>query len=218
MGSPWLKFYPTDWQADTALRFCSIAARGLWVEMLCVMHNSEQYGHLLINGQMPNDHAIAIICGVPYDQLPALLGELEKAGVFSRNSNGVIYSRRLVKDHKKSNVARKNVKKRWKSEKLDQPQVIVPIDENLSGNTNRTTNRITNKKPEARINNNYKFGGHVIRLNDQDYERWREIHGGPDPAFWAYLESRDDWLNNQPQQVQRSWFVSTQNHLKQIGS
>ena len=32
-GHPWLKFYPSDWRADIALRVCSIAARGLYFEM-----------------------------------------------------------------------------------------------------------------------------------------------------------------------------------------
>jgi hypothetical protein len=29
---------------------CSIGARGLWMEMMCIMHEGEPYGHLLVSG------------------------------------------------------------------------------------------------------------------------------------------------------------------------
>jgi hypothetical protein len=46
-----MKFYPADWRADAMLRLCSIAARGLWAEMMCIMHDAERYGSLLVNGR-----------------------------------------------------------------------------------------------------------------------------------------------------------------------
>ncbi|PJX23863.1 hypothetical protein CAP48_12370 [Advenella sp. S44] len=30
---------------------CSLAARGLWHEMMCLMHESEPYGHMAVNGK-----------------------------------------------------------------------------------------------------------------------------------------------------------------------
>ena len=32
--NPWMKFYPSDWRSDAALRTVSSAARGLWMDML----------------------------------------------------------------------------------------------------------------------------------------------------------------------------------------
>jgi hypothetical protein len=49
-GNPWMKFYPADWRSDPMLRLCSLAARGLWAEMICLMHEAEPYGSLLVNG------------------------------------------------------------------------------------------------------------------------------------------------------------------------
>ena len=48
MDNPWMKFYTADWRSDPALRMCSMAARGLWVEMICLMHEATPYGQLLI--------------------------------------------------------------------------------------------------------------------------------------------------------------------------
>ncbi|MGZ2484309.1 hypothetical protein ACVITL_002832 [Rhizobium pisi] len=106
--NPWLKFYPLDWRGDPKLRMCSMAARGLWIELLALMHEATPYGHLLVTGKSPTDAQIAVLAGAPSDQVTELLGELESSGVFSRTKDGVIYSRRMIRDEKKSAVARKN--------------------------------------------------------------------------------------------------------------
>jgi hypothetical protein len=49
----------------------------VWMEMLCVMHNAEQYGHLLLNGRPMTDAQLAMLAGTTPDQIPVLLGELE---------------------------------------------------------------------------------------------------------------------------------------------
>lgn len=36
-GRPSFQFYPNDWRSDTNLRLCSLAAQGLWMDMLCLM-------------------------------------------------------------------------------------------------------------------------------------------------------------------------------------
>jgi hypothetical protein len=109
-SQPWMKFFPSDWRSDQALRVCSLAARGLWIEMLCVMHTATPYGHLLINGSPVSDTQLAMLAGTSSNQITALVGELELAGVFSRTSKGVIYSRRMTRDEKKAVLARKNGK------------------------------------------------------------------------------------------------------------
>lgn len=109
-AQPWLKFYPQDWRADEKLRMCSLAARGLWIEMLALMHRSERYGQLLIAGIVPNDAQIAIQVGASQIEVTAMLFELEKAGVFSRAATGAIYSRRMNRDEKRAKTARRNGK------------------------------------------------------------------------------------------------------------
>jgi len=111
MADPWFKFYPSDWRNDPALKMCSMAARGLWIELICLMHQATPYGHLLVNGQAPTDAQIAVLVGAPSDQIAALLGELESAGIFSRTRNGIIYSRKLTRMSKKAATARNNGRK-----------------------------------------------------------------------------------------------------------
>lgn len=109
--TPWMKFYPSDWRSDPRLRMCSLGARGLWMEMVSLMHEASPYGHLLVSGSPPTDTQLALLAGTSPEQLSDLVGELEAAGVFSRTKEGVIYSRRMTRDEKKRAVARKNGKK-----------------------------------------------------------------------------------------------------------
>lgn len=46
MKRPAFQFYPGDWLKDLNLRRCSAAARGVWIDILCLMHDSDEYGVL----------------------------------------------------------------------------------------------------------------------------------------------------------------------------
>jgi HNH endonuclease len=107
-GNPWMKFYPSDWRADPALRSCTIAARGLWVEMLCIMHEATPYGSLLINGARVDKKRLAALAGIMERECTVLLLELEGFGVFSRDDDGTIYSRRMRRDYEKALEDKRN--------------------------------------------------------------------------------------------------------------
>ena len=109
-ANPWMKFYPSDWAADQSLRVCSLAARGLWIECMCIMHRSKDYGYLVLNGSPVTDAQLAALAGTSPAQIAELLAELKVAGVFSVTSKNVIYSRRMTRDDKKSKIASKNGK------------------------------------------------------------------------------------------------------------
>jgi len=108
MKLAWIKFYPADWRADPALRMCSLGARGLWMEMLCLMHEAEPRGSLLISGKTVTPRLLAGIVSVSPDEIEHWTSELEAAGVFSRDDDGVIYSRRMRRDEARSEVHRAN--------------------------------------------------------------------------------------------------------------
>lgn len=95
MKRPAFQFYPADWSKDLALRSCSLAAQGLWMQMLCMAHESERYGFLILNGKTMTD--AQVVNAVPGAARKMLI-ELEEAGVFSRDASGTIYSRRMVRD------------------------------------------------------------------------------------------------------------------------
>ncbi len=96
---PAFQFYPGDWMKDPSLRACSAAARGLWMDMLCLMFESDRRGFLQApNGKPYSPDQLARMTGCSPDEVSHLLAELETSGVFSRTKNGTIFSRRLKRD------------------------------------------------------------------------------------------------------------------------
>lgn len=98
MTMRWSKFWWADYEADPKLRSCSLAAQGMWMRLLCLMHAGEPRGHLSLNGKAPTVPQIAAMAGLRERDVAKLLPELEAAGVFSRTDEGVIYSRRMLRD------------------------------------------------------------------------------------------------------------------------
>jgi hypothetical protein len=102
---PWLQFYPSDWLSDSVAG-CSLAAQGLWFRMLFVAHNSQRYGYLEADGRAIPDEQMARRCGcASVEEYRNLLAELFSAGVPERTPEGVLYSRRMVRDQKDRDAA-----------------------------------------------------------------------------------------------------------------
>lgn len=51
------------WLADPALARCSLAARGLWMDLLCLMHQGVPYGHLAVDGRPLGTREVAVKLG-----------------------------------------------------------------------------------------------------------------------------------------------------------
>lgn len=98
---PSLQFYPGDWLRDPAVRGVSLAARGLWIDMLCLMFECDRKGYLMLNGKPPTLEQIARMTGCSTEDASRLTSELETSGAFSRTEHGVIFSRRMVRDEGK---------------------------------------------------------------------------------------------------------------------
>ena len=105
---PWSKFFWSDWESDERLRQCSLAAQGLWMRMLCICAKGEPTGYLAIAGNPLDASGVARSAGISTAEAETLMAELEAWGVFSRDRKRRIYSRRMVKDVKKSKTAEKN--------------------------------------------------------------------------------------------------------------
>lgn len=103
---PWLKWYPADWRAEPSLRLVGRAARSLWMDLIGLMHESERYGYLLVNGKKPSFAQLARILGDKEKDIFDLMAELKTAGVYSEE-DGVIFSRRMVRDEKRSEEGRR---------------------------------------------------------------------------------------------------------------
>lgn len=104
MKRPSFQFYPSDWLRDTALRSCSIGARGLWIDMICFMHEGNPYGTLKVGSKVILPVNLAAMVGVTLPEVEGWLVELESAHVFDRGDEGEIMSRRMIRDENLRNI------------------------------------------------------------------------------------------------------------------
>lgn len=104
MKRPSFQFYPADWRKDAALQSCSMAAQGLWMNLMCIAHECEPYGHLVVNGKSMTNAQISRLAGLSLKECDKLVAELEDSGVASRSEDGALFSRRMVKDENLRNV------------------------------------------------------------------------------------------------------------------
>lgn len=127
MKPPALQLYGGDWLRD-AVSGCSLAAQGLWLRLILIMHDAKPYGHLVgANGEPLTDKQLIRLIGCTKGELMKLRDELVRACVPRRtgdaeylklfadasinetpvdlsplrvDSNGVVYSKRMVKDQR----------------------------------------------------------------------------------------------------------------------
>jgi len=75
-----------------------------------IMHEGEPYGHLLVSGRTPTSKQLAALAGIANGECERCLAELELASVYSKTDDGIIYSRRMVRDKAKLDKDRENGK------------------------------------------------------------------------------------------------------------
>jgi len=95
---PAMPFYWGDWFKCPEVRALTPAARCLWFEMLGLMWESTPRGYLVLNHKPYPKEALSRCLGFACDLLDVLLSELEQYAVYSKTDNGIIYSRKMVRD------------------------------------------------------------------------------------------------------------------------
>ncbi len=96
---PAFQFYPADWRKDPGVQALGFFERGVWFEILCLLHESEDRGKLLLNGQPMPDDALARLLGLDKQVLTKTLTILLTYGVASRDpATGALANRRMVRD------------------------------------------------------------------------------------------------------------------------
>lgn len=130
---PAFQFYPADWQNNIKLQVCSMAAQGLLINLMCLMHQSEKYGYLLINGVIKPAKTVSKLLRLSPRTFGFLLNELLSNGVLHRDENGCIFCKRMVKDQALRDIRREA------GARGGNPNLVNPI-------VNQTANQTANQK------------------------------------------------------------------------
>lgn len=188
--APWFKFYPADWRADVALRSCTPTARAIWIDLLGLMHEAEPYGYLLINGEAPSVKRLCGLLNMHHKTLIAGLKDLQINGVYSVDSEGVIFSRRMVRDYEKAKRDQDNGRRGGNPniKKKDGPGVNPPL--NGQDKAQRPEARGQNKPaPHLRERASFDAGLWNDRLR-QAHEHAGDAMRGTDPAAHTFRDLR----------------------------
>ena len=120
--NPWSKWYWSDWLADPAIRISSLAAKGLWIDLLAILatskirgvlvipekQNSPIFGKDVVSGKQNKSKMeakyLSKFSGESAEAIEILLVELETNGVFSRDEYGRIYNRRMIREKQISEI------------------------------------------------------------------------------------------------------------------
>jgi len=72
-GRPAQQWYWDDWFSAFDVRLCSLAARGLWIDMLGIMWKAEIRGTLTVNGKQMDNKTLAKIVSSNIAEIKPLL-------------------------------------------------------------------------------------------------------------------------------------------------
>jgi hypothetical protein len=98
---PSFQFYPGDWMKDPELRLCSMFARGLLVDLLCIMFEAKHRGRLVLADDATpwtDLQIVDAVTGGDREEKLTALRDLLQNGVLKRDEQGIVYSKRLLAD------------------------------------------------------------------------------------------------------------------------
>jgi hypothetical protein len=157
---PAMPFYFGDWRKSPEIRALDLDVRMIWFEMLGLMWESTERGYLTLNGKAVITPVIAKMLGIDITTLEKALQQMEEFNVFSRRSDGAIFSRKMVRDEEKrkakSRAGLQGMRRRYNKEEFEKNEnnpVVI---------TNDITHDITHDITKPEIENEYE---NIIKYN-----------------------------------------------------
>jgi hypothetical protein len=185
MRLPYIKFFVRDWISDTQLRIVSIGARGLWLELLCIMQGANRRGYLETpSGSKINNEQLVSLCGTTREEFEKYRIELLANGIPSVDDDGIWYSRRMVRDENKSEKCREAGKEGGGSPLLKKEKV-TPKERNTNTEEYHTHSH-------SHISLKVPFKGDLYTSDFQEF--WKsypkKVGKGAAYAAWRRVKNR----------------------------
>ena len=162
---PAFQFYPGDWRKDPGVQALDYEYRGIWLEILLLMHESEERGKLLLNGNPMPDEALARLLGLDKQKVNQAITTLLEYGVASRcPETGALMNRRMYRDEQIRQ------KRRQAGQKGGNPNLVNQKSSNID---NQKVNQSIKQKPtpsssSSSSSSNKKESESVARARDSD--------------------------------------------------
>lgn len=204
---PAFLFYPSDWLSNLKLRQLTPAERGAWIDLLCLMHDSDEYG--VIRWDLENI-AKVINCDVALLEnlvrqntlKGARRGEVSdavfhvdryrKKHVLMKKSEGPVwYSSRMIRDNYLHALAKRSGRKGWRTLKGTLKGDTEGVTEGAPDNENDNEDTLnTNKELSAKKSRRTFSPPTVDQVSEYCRERSNQVDA---QRFVDYYES-NGWM------------------------
>ena len=104
---PYMPFYTKDWLSDPALSICHPATRGVWMDLLSVMHELGRVGEL--TGTLQQLASWGRCSPAQFAQALTDLKTSKAADVTERNGTVTVVNRRMRREYKEREASRLRV-------------------------------------------------------------------------------------------------------------
>jgi len=142
--APAFQFYVRDWLSDPAVRRCTPASRGIWIDLLCFMWESPERGEITAR---PED--LARMTGATEAEIETFLQEAEvtqMSRVTWRDNFVTIENRRMVRDRNAKEISRLSSQRH--REKQQRDTKVTPPSSSSSLSSPSVPNKHVELDPE----------------------------------------------------------------------
>lgn len=200
---PAFQFYPGDWLKDPALSLCSPAARGIWMDLLCAMHENGRTGEL--TGTVEQ---LARIARCSPSELQQYISELSAgaASVTKRNGRVTITNRRMAREYKARQDARLRQQQRREKQGLsplsqdDNAEVTLYSSSSSSSSDKDSTLHTENNEEQKRVGKGQFIAPSFEEV--RDYVTAKNLNVDPQ-KFFDYFTA-GNWVDSKGNKV-RNW-------------
>lgn len=214
---PAIQFYPNDWRGDIGVQSLSYHDRGVWLEILFLMHSSNERGKLLINGKpMPNE-VLARHLALDKQKLEQTIENLISYGVASIDEDtGALMNRRMVKDEYIRQIRKEagakggnpNLVNQNESKTASKNQPLHLSSSSSTTKKKKETTIVVPKKVGCRIPDDFEpteemvewaktnTPGVSISLENQKFKNYYKAKSGKDAAKLDWEATWQNWLIN----------------------
>lgn len=206
---PWFQFETVAWRGDANLRTCSALARAVWLEMMLVMHEAEPRGYFVQRGGTRLDldlKSFSKISAYSVSAIKRAIAELDVKRIFSRTAEGVIFSRKMVRDEKRRAADRVRQRNKRYKDRDNERDVTADVTRDTTGHVTDTGAR--------------PIAGESLRVSDQNLETHKSTAPGgaesTDPVEKS-PETRGGLSIFERREIAKSWFDAlppTEKHTK----
>lgn len=177
---PAFQFYTGDWLKDPALTLCTPAARGVWMDLICAMHESDRSGKLC--GTREQLARVARCSTVEFAQALSELQATGAADVTERNGAVTVENRRMKREAKSRIQTKKRVFKHRHPQDTKEGNGDVTPKKHRSSSSSSDPPVVprSDKPPEFKPNFQTlckAFGIDTPSMRDESemYEAWLEL-------------------------------------------